>query len=104
MTRLPALALIALPLLAGPVAAANSIELCTQLSQTAYSAMELRQTNAPLHEIMPQLSAALSGDELALAMGLIELAYSQPAFGTAEYQEQASADFANAAFRACRED
>ena len=103
MTLLSAIALAALPFVAGPAAADNSIEFCTTVSEAAHSAMVLRQTNAPLHQVIGMLSESLSGDELTVATGLMELAYAQPAFSTADYQEQASADFANMAFRVCRE-
>lgn len=102
MTRLPAIS-IALFALAGPASADSSIEFCTTVSETAYSAMVLRQTNTPLHEVIGMLSTELSGVELTAAVGMMELAYAQPAFSTADYQEQASADFANMAFRVCRE-
>lgn len=100
MTRLSlALAL----LIAAPAAAQDkSIDFCVEASKLAETAMTVRQTGQPIHGVLSELGNALSGDDLNLATGLIELAYMEPLYSTAEYKARAASEFASTFFRACR--
>lgn len=100
-----ALTLAALALLASPAAAdPGSIATCTSLSEAAQSAMLVRQIGLPIYSVMNQLAGSLDGNDLQLAILMMEAAYEHPLFSSDEYKVQAANEFASAMFRACRED
>lgn len=85
------------------VAEPGSIATCTSMSEAAQTAMMVRQTGLPLHSVVNQLSESLDGDELHIAILMMEAAYERPLFSGEDYKVEAANEFSSDMFRACRE-
>ena len=94
----------ALSMLAAPAMAENKVERCTAMASAARSAMNVRQTGADLPSIVAELSKALDGNDLAAAIGLMNIAYGEPLYSTERAKETAANEFSSMAFVVCMEE
>ena len=82
-------------LLTSTVTAQANKELCTAISDNASLIMELRQSNAPLSDVLEVV------DGITLLEELVMEAYKEPRYSSDEYQSNAIADFGNLAMLNC---
>ena len=98
------IAAAALSMLVTPALAGSQIEKCTAMAEMAKSAMELRQMGADLASVVGDLSDALDGAELNMAIELMQIVYSQPLFSSDRAKESAANEFSSEMFRVCMEE
>ena len=98
------IAAAALSTLAAPAMAENKVERCTAMASAARSAMNVRQTGADLPSIVVELTKALDGNDLAAAIGLMNIAYGEPLYSTERAKETAANEFSSLMFVVCMEE
>lgn len=97
------IAAAAISAFAAPALADNKVDNCTGIAAMAKSAMELRQTGADLPELIIDLSKELDGAELAVAIKVLQIAYSEPLYSTERAKQGAANEFSSKMFMACME-
>lgn len=98
-----ALALSPLPALSQPTQADVDL-VCGAAESLAGNIMDARQSGASMSALLQAVTIDGNAPEAnSLARALVTDAYSRPAFRSAEYQERATRDFANAAAVTCHQ-
>ena len=92
-------------LLSGGAALADSkVEECTSMAEMAKSAMEVRQSGADLPTVVGAISQRLDGEELNMAIELMQIVYSQPLFSSDRAKERAANELSSGVFLVCMEE
>lgn len=86
-----------------PALADNKVANCTGMASMAKSAMELRQTGADLPALIGEMSGELDGADLAVAIKVLQLAYSEPLYSGERAKQGAANEFSSKMFLACME-
>lgn len=97
------IAAAALSMLAAPAMADNKVDECTAIAAVGKLSMEMRQTGAALPTVVGALSKELDGEKLAVAVEVLQLAYSEPLYSTDRAKQEAANEFSSKMFLACME-
>lgn len=97
------IAAAAISALAAPAMADSKVDNCTGVASMAKSAMELRQTGADLPGLIGDLSKELDGADLAVAIEVLQIAYSEPLYSSERAKQGAANEFSSKMFLACME-
>lgn len=88
---------------AAPALAGDTVAVCMGLAQLAQTTMEVRQTGRPIHEVIGHMAGRVDdADQLNGVITLIELAYEEPLWGSADAKSEAAAEFSSLVYMACR--
>lgn len=94
---------VAFAALVTPALADSKVANCTGVASMAKSAMELRQTGADLPALIGALSKELDGADLAVAIEVLQIAYSEPLYSSERAKQGAANEFSSKMFLACME-
>ncbi len=83
-----------------PAFAENDMEVCASIAEAAKLAMELRQMNIPMIQVL-KITEGHTGSEAELMRGIILEAYNQPRFSVDKNQKNAVTDFENKVLLEC---
>lgn len=90
-------ALLILALLATPVLADDSLEICAEIGKLSETIMEKRQAGVSMAEMM----AVAKGEAKELAQTLVIDAYDQPRYQTPDVQRRTIGDFRDKWYLVC---
>ena len=102
--KLALTAAAALSMMVTSALADSKVEECTSMAEMAKSAMEVRQSGADLPTVVGAISQRLDGEELNMAIELMQIVYSQPLFSSDRAKESAANEFSSEMFRVCMEE
>lgn len=101
--KLALTAAAALSMMVTSALADSKVEECTSMAEMAKSAMEVRQSGADLPTVVGAISQRLDGEELNMAIELMQIVYSQPLFSSDRAKERAANELSSGVFLACME-